>query len=113
MSSKQPSKLRVSFRESLDPETFFVSISSIGVIAAAVTWFYQIFKYLNSGEWHPISLLWIFQKLGNQWSIQPRSWFGMHEIMDWIPLGIFSFVFGIVLGFLAAIIATEIQESLK
>ena len=60
---------------------------------------YQIYTYLQTGTWIPISLITAFQWLGAEWAITPNSWHGLYEVLDFIPLSLTIFVLGVITAF--------------
>jgi hypothetical protein len=62
-------------------------IGALFVFAAVLVLGYQCFVFLRSGEWPSYTLLTVLAHFGYQWSYWPQSWFGLHAILGFIPLG--------------------------
>ena len=75
-------------------------ISVLGCIAVLG---YQSFFYLRDGIWQSLSLISVANWMGSEWAANPRSWFGLHKILSWIPLSIGIVIIGIVSGLAASI----------
>jgi hypothetical protein len=63
--------------------------------------FYQIYTWLNSGNWIKMSIISPFYNFW-EWSDNPTNWFGLHKIIDGTPL-----TFGLIALSFAAIIFIE------
>ena len=60
-----------------------VSLSGLAVLG------YQTFLFLRDGEWISYSLLYLVKILPNGillWARDPDSWFGLHKILNDLPL---------------------------
>ncbi len=62
---------------------------------------YQVFTYLQTGTWVPISIITLFKWIGMPWAINPQNWFGMYNILDAMPLSITVFVLSIVIALIS------------
>ena len=60
---------------------------------------YQCFLYLRTGVWESLSIIDFMIKFNYSWAINPTSWMGLHNILDYInisiPLFFILFFFGI------------------
>jgi len=71
-------------------------------IGGFVILFYQIYVWLSAGFWPKMSLIYPLYNYWD-WADYPASWFGLHKIIDGIPLS-----FGlIVLSFIIMISITK------
>lgn len=83
-------------------------INAIGVLCVfsgmAILCF-QVFVYLKDGEWieFPLSILFAFGPEGFlMWLNNPRSWFGLHKIINGVlevmPLSLFFMIVGVTMA---------------
>lgn len=84
-------------------------MAGLFLLQGAGTLVYQVFKFLQTGDWIPISVrdgvLWVsdyfrFQSL-MQWLREPSSWEGAWKVIEWLPLSGTSLVLGVFFTFLA------------
>jgi hypothetical protein len=69
----------------------FILIPGMTLAACLGALGWQIFSYLRSGFWQPISsidfLSFIFQNTEfGLWFKNPYSWYGVYELLNWLPL---------------------------
>jgi hypothetical protein len=70
----------------------------LGLLGALSIWFYQIFTFLRSGDWAPISVVTALGWLKIEWALFPTQWLGAHKILDFLPLSLFSLGFAVISG---------------
>ena len=63
-----------------DTKAFFVIGLVLTGFAAAVVGL-QIYIYLQSAIWLPLSVMDVLQALPFPWFRDPQSWFGLHELL--------------------------------
>ena len=57
-----------------------IFLSGIGIIL------WQILYYLKTGEWFSMSVVFLLQKIGFEWTSNPTDWIGIYNLLDRIPL---------------------------
>lgn len=59
----------------------------------------QIYAYLQTGEWTPISIVTVLAAVPDYhwWAINPTEWIGLHKVLDHIPVSAVLVVIGIVI----------------
>jgi len=62
-----------------------VIISALAVPAV------QIYMYLRSGDWQSWSVITPLSWAGLGWAVNPQSWYGLHQVLDWVHVS-----FGII-----------------
>jgi hypothetical protein len=63
------------------------------IIGATVIFAYQVFAFLKTGEWLPLSLISALSWAGVSWAASPTDWQGLHRLLNWAPLSL-SLYFG-------------------
>lgn len=98
--------LESKWADSLDSIGQGFAFAGLGGGAALLSW--QIYTWLKTGEWPPIStpdglfIAWAFLFADGsaaphfvQWLIAPETWIGVHKILDAIPAALTLFLVGI------------------
>ncbi len=81
---------------------------SICIFLALGTVGWQTYTWLKFGAWVPLSLVDLLAKGGVSWAEAPEDWFGLHHILNAIPLTLFFFAWAVPSGlFLLAIRGTD------
>ena len=57
---------------------------------------YQIYTYLKSGNWEPISTIDALLLFEIQWAMNPTDWLGAWKVLDKIPASVPIFVCGLI-----------------
>ncbi len=70
----------------------------LGLLGAIAVWFYQIYIFLLNGFWMSISVVTALSWLKVQWALAPSQWLGLHKILDFLPLSLFSLGIAVVSG---------------
>src|SRR3970040_483024 len=68
------------------------SLLVLGVIA------FQLYAWLRTGAWEPISVVTLLAFVGLEWAISPNDWLGVHRILNFIPLSLTFFVLALPSG---------------
>jgi hypothetical protein len=71
------------------------------IVGATLVFAYQIFAFLKTGEWLPLSLVSALSWAGVSWAASPTEWQGLHRLLGWAPLSL-SMYFGSALPILLA-----------
>jgi hypothetical protein len=69
-----------------------MSIVGILVFGAIGLVGWQIYHYLQVGQWQPISVITALQYCEVGWAYNPTKWIGLYRVLDFIPLSLASFV---------------------
>ena len=62
------------------------TLGGLGLTATIVG--LQIFGYLFTGEWYPVSAIAALSIFDVSWAINPRVWIGVHQILSATPLSL-------------------------
>ena len=73
------------------------------VVCAAFILGYQIFLFLDSGNWHQLSVIWLLQNMGSEWASSPASWLGMFKVLDFTNASVGLVVVAAVLAIFCSI----------
>lgn len=73
-----------------------VFIASLLSGAGVVIW--QIHFYLKHGTWPHVSVINALDWMGYMWAHNPQSWFGLNQLLSYVPLSGFLVVGGVYLG---------------
>jgi hypothetical protein len=72
-------------------------LGSLGVLG------WQVYMWLQLGEWQSFSVLAALAMLTNpgidSWLLFPHSWIGIHKLIAWMPAGFALFAFGVLFAF--------------
>jgi hypothetical protein len=66
----------------------------LGTLGALGIFIWQIYEYLRSGEWRPVSVITALRWCNIEWSNFPAQWIGVHKILDQVPLSFVSLIVG-------------------
>lgn len=74
-----------------------------GVLGGAVALAHQSYQWLRFSYWEPLSVITALRWLEVPWALRPQDWFGLHKLLDGIPLFVGLPVVGLVIaGFLSS-----------
>ena len=75
-----------------------------------------IWWWLKTGTWLPFdnaAFLWVFDDF-REWLHHPDSWYGWHQILDWLfrwfPIGLLGFPVGVAVGIGGSVMRCAIEE---
>ena len=69
-------------------DAYFRGALMLVFLAGALLAFgYQLYGFLYSGEWPTLSIITALSYFEARWAGSPQSWFGLHTVLDHIPLG--------------------------
>lgn len=76
---------------------FYLALGGLPLIAGAIVLGWQIYQYLLFGDWISMSVADGLTTVGLAWAGNPKSWFGLHEILSWLSLTATLIVGGLLL----------------
>jgi hypothetical protein len=83
------------------------ALVGIGMVA------WQAYWYLRDGLWEALSLITALQWLGVRWASAPMGWYGLHKVLDAVPLSIASALAGFALGAAAVAIGEGLAAPVR
>lgn len=69
-----------------DPIGCLIIPSLIFVVPATIFWVWKLFVYLKDGRQIEISVLETLHHIGIEWAANPKSWFGIHQLLTDLSL---------------------------
>ncbi len=82
-----------------DLNILFLLPAFMGVMICLGIWAYQVYSYLQTGEWPGLSLVSGLQLVDMRWALYPNSWLGVYKILESMPLSFASVGTGILLSY--------------
>jgi hypothetical protein len=66
------------------------AIAVLLLLSGLILFTFESLNYLNYGKWRWVSLLDATGVLGSDWAFtkEPKTWIGLHKILDEIPLNV-------------------------
>lgn len=80
-------------------------VAALGCLLWGCQLAFQVYTYLRSGEWIPISVVDLVRLLGvspEGWWYYPTDWTGLYAVLDFLPLGAAVLIVGCVGAWLEA-----------
>ncbi len=78
---------------------FGLIVMAAGLLWGAALLGMQVIGYLSTGTWEPLGLLWYVGGLiGWDWAQDPKSWIGLHSLLDKINAGFGVVTIGVLCG---------------
>lgn len=71
-------------------------IGSAFVLLAIGIILIQIYDFLRTGSWESFTVIHFLTDLGSEWAIEPNNWYGLWNILSYIPMSIATLIIGLV-----------------
>lgn len=96
---------------------FTDTIAGCGLLAAFVSFGYQVWHWLYHGYWVSVSLYSLFDFMRWDYSsiIYPSSWYGVANFVSWwmsVNLAIHLIIYGFIISLIVTIAATKIYNAI-
>lgn len=91
-------------------ETIWTSIFSLGLMGSLFILAFQVLMWLKHSIWKPISVVTGLRWFELDWAFSPHSWFGLHDLLAFIPLSIALPVLSFLVATAFAFVVNAISE---